>query len=667
MSQSGPSIWGADEVGDDEETYDQDSARKYAVIIAIETTESMLSWVPKCEEDAETAGSNESSCCLLETIKAAYQLMKKKIISNPKDSIGLMIFNAQTGSVTGSDSWSACNFLLDLQPVDAPSIKKIKALIEKCERDPEEVKRMFAPRASQPSEIHQALKACLNRISDRCAKQTEKRIVWITDNTCPLTSSNKPIDTMYKDLREIGVSFDCFFNHPSTPLHPGDFYTSIVESYRSSKPDADPSGPAASLSLLDLDLNSWGEKILKEVLIRRMDKRSAFKIPFKIGEGMEIGVGGFVLVVEQKRKAAILVDPHTSSNEQVKVLTEYIDADSTALVDKKDIVNYFPVGDTKELKTFRRVIFTNDEIERMRTLGLEKGLVLLGFRPRDELSWTHHVKHAYYIYPNEDTFVGSTRAFSALLHSMAKKDKIGYGLLRSRKNDTPTLVAILPQLEVFDEDSRTQLQPPGMHLCILPWADDLNPPPTVTQLDCLEPDENSNHITQLADKIVRKLRVDYMPQRILNPALQYHYDFLAAKYLNEKFEPVEDQSLPWYPLIKERCGSLIRELREEVDKDPRAAESVIPENSVTKKRRRIEDGEGVDVEVVESAFASRKENKLTVSLLKEYLIFKKELPISGKYPLKAELIEMARAFLTKERTKSASGSTSTGNPRKKKA
>jgi hypothetical protein len=147
-----------------------------------------------------------------------------------------------------------------------------------------------------------------------------------------------------------------------------------------------------------------------------------------------------------------------------------------------------------------------------------------------------------------------------------------------------------------------------MHLCILPWADDLNPPPAAklsNHLDCVErlfshfilqnlclflflshlisrtlweAGESSNQITQLAAQIVRKvsiplriqndkpltslrfhcfinhhekLKLRYSPNNIRNPALQYHYDFLAAKYLNEKFEPAEDQSLPRYPDIRE--------------------------------------------------------------------------------------------------------------------
>lgn len=73
-------------------------------------------------------------------------------------------------------------------------------------------------------------------------------------------------------------------------------------------------------------MNKWFQKVLKDASTREIKKRSAFKIPFKIGEGLEIGIHGFVLVVEEKRKAPILVDPHTSSNDQVKVVTEHIDA-----------------------------------------------------------------------------------------------------------------------------------------------------------------------------------------------------------------------------------------------------------------------------------------------------------------------------------------------------
>ncbi|KAA1114712.1 ATP-dependent DNA helicase II subunit 1 [Puccinia graminis f. sp. tritici] len=231
MSQAAASIWGPDEEIDDEEAYNQDALRKDALIIAIEATESMLAWAPKSRENASTGEPTQFSCCLLETIKVAYKLMRQKIISNPKDSIALMVFNTEVGSVTGTEIWKSCNFLQDLQPVDAPSIKKLKTLIEKCERDPKEVKRMFAPQTENPNEIPQALAACANRFMERCVKLASKRILWITDNTSPLSSSNTEhaqnitaSTWRYQDIIEIKVKFQFAFYNVSTPFREGDFY-----------------------------------------------------------------------------------------------------------------------------------------------------------------------------------------------------------------------------------------------------------------------------------------------------------------------------------------------------------------------------------------------------------------------------------------------------------
>lgn len=519
---------------------------------------------------------------------------------------------------------------------------------------------MFAPQAESPHQIPEAFRASLNRFKECVPKEASKRLFWITDNPRPLSHANeeesrriKICMTLCKDLMETGIQIEPFFDQTSEPFEINDFYASVLECSRDSNLTSS-SEPQESRPFVNLEPAVWFSKLVKDASMREIEKRSAFKIRFKIGDGLEISVSGFVLVVEEKRRGYIVVDPQTSNRDEVKYVTEYIDADSTAVVDKQNIVNYFPIGNEKELKSFRRVIFTNDEVEKIRTLGLDTGLILLGFRPKNELLWKDHVKHSYYIYPNEDEFLGSTRAFSALLHSMARKEKIGYGLLRTRKNDTPALVAILPQLEVFDTPTSTQIQPPGMHLCLLPWADDMNPPPTVTQYDCFtEPGQNKHPAIELAGKIIRKLKVAYAPNNTRNPALQYHYDFLAAKYLNEPFEPAIDQSLPLYSSIQERCGDLIKELKEEIDRDPRAEATIVP-TTLSKKRRRIEDGEGVDTEVVESAFASRREKTLTVLQLKEYLIFHKQLSVGGKAPLKAELIKLAGSYIV-TKTKGASG------------
>lgn len=56
------------------------------ILFAIEATESMLRVESSDDEETKT-------CKLVEALKVVHQLMRKKIISNPRDRIGVMIYN----------------------------------------------------------------------------------------------------------------------------------------------------------------------------------------------------------------------------------------------------------------------------------------------------------------------------------------------------------------------------------------------------------------------------------------------------------------------------------------------------------------------------------------------------------------------------------------------
>ncbi|KAG0143357.1 hypothetical protein CROQUDRAFT_661353 [Cronartium quercuum f. sp. fusiforme G11] len=394
--------------------------------------------------------------------------------------------------------------------------------------------------------------------------------------------------------------------------------------------------------------------MIKDASTRESKKRSLFKIPFKLMDGLEIGVNGYALVVEEKRRAYTWVDQHSSIIQEVKPIIEYIDSQSTAIVQPKDIVNYFPIGDPKESKKLRKIIFNKDELEKIRNAESNIGITLLRFRPKDELKWKYHIKHSYFIFPNEELFTGSIRTFTALVKSMYKKDKIGYGIFRSRKNGTPSLVAMLPQLELYDEETHSQIQPTGIHLCILPWADEIRPLVIPPPLDILIGDETEEESLAInaARKMAKKMKLTYAPDNIRNPGLNYHYDYLAAKCCNLPFEKDIDQSLPWYNTIEKRSGTYISQLNEQINEDPRVDE-VTTTSSGTKKdsskrRRMTEDGEGVDLELIISAFESRKEKTLVVQQLKDFLIHKKVIKSTGKAPLKPELIEKVKQVLIEE-------------------
>ena len=110
----------------------------------------------------------------------------------------------------------------------------------------------------------------------------------------------------------------------------------------------------------------------------------------------------------------------------------------------------------------------------LRTLDLEPGIKLLGFKDRSELTFEDNVRHSLFIYPDEDSYAGSRRTFTALLSSMVKKGKIGLVCALTRRNASPSFCALLPQEE---DKSGGWAEPSGFHLIPLPFADDIRTAP----------------------------------------------------------------------------------------------------------------------------------------------------------------------------------------------
>jgi hypothetical protein len=54
------------------------------------------------------------------------------------------------------------------------------------------------------------------------------------------------------------------------------------------------------------------------------------------------------------------------------------------------------------------VFFTADDVKSFRTLDLEPGLKLLGFKDSTELAFEDNIKHSLFIYPDEAVRVKST-------------------------------------------------------------------------------------------------------------------------------------------------------------------------------------------------------------------------------------------------------------------
>lgn len=78
------------------------------------------------------------------------------------------------------------------------------------------------------------------------------------------------------------------------------------------------------------------------------------------------------------------------------------------------------------------------------------------------------------------TYTGSTRTFAALLKSCLKFDRHALALCRFRRNVGPEFAVLIPQEETFGRDGG-QEDPPGFHVIVLPYADDIrNQPKNIT-------------------------------------------------------------------------------------------------------------------------------------------------------------------------------------------
>merc|ERR1712137_1316770 len=204
---------------------------------------------------------------------------------------------------------------------------------------------------------------------------------------------------------------------------------------------------------------------------------------------------------------------------------------------------------------------------------------------------------------------------------MNAKDKIAIARFTQRDNTAPYMVALLPQLEQFDDDG-SQLTPPGFHVVYLPYADDIR------RLTLPKTQRASADQVEKAKQVVKKLRIRFDSRSFENPMLQKHYATLQALALDrEQIEAVPDYVLPDSEGMKQ-FAPLVQELRDVIygPESEDTKDVKLLQKSMGKKRVRqpTEDGEddkkkiqklSTDEDYLDESLV----NKLRIPDLKAYL------------------------------------------------
>ncbi|OCF77287.1 hypothetical protein I204_01274 [Kwoniella mangroviensis CBS 8886] len=549
----------------------------------------------------------------------------------------------------------------------------------------------------------------------------DKRVFLVTDNDYPPGSkmNREPARTVYGDLSSYGISINTFFvDRPDHKFNPTLYWNDILQREPDENaPEEDAPPDADGLAELAEVMN---DLVIRHAP-KRVQFSIPLKFGGKDGE-IEIGISGYAMVSTQGKGQPKLVRMRGQTVEEVQIKSEYTSAETGAVLKDTEIGQAFQFGNESTVKNViepnwwesaehqveqqmvadeilrldkerrqkedegedaevsetggmqrkeklqpgdekpkvvarTRLQFTNDEVAEFKSMGLKPQIKILGFQSPDHLAFEENLKHSYFIYPNENEYTGSTRTFAALLKSCIKFNKHALAISRFRTNTQPEFCVLIPQEETFTKDGG-QDQPPGFHVIILPFRDDIRRPPKNMIENLLASDRQA----KLMSNIVKRLRIKaghYRSEAYPNPALAYHYAQLQSLAFEEDFDPSSaagqdlDKTFPkWWGMHK-AAGEFMSEFNKSIEEDDRAVESLKGGTKRTTKAAAEEVIDEADLKDLRGLWKLDKLDKAKVQEIRDYAKFHK-ISLNGKTK-KGDMVGILSWYFQNEQTEDTSG------------
>lgn len=595
-------------------------------------------------------------------LKSAYALMQQRIISNPNDMMGVLLYGTERSKFSGEDESSAnpayphCYLLSDLDVPAAEDVKAIKTLVE----DEDEFEKLIVPSDEKVSMANVLF--CANQIFTTKAPNFSSRRLFIVTNDDDPHANDKAAKSSAavraKDLYDLGVAIELFpISKPDQGFDKRKFYDDIVYNQLPTDPEAPAPISAATKTSSTGDGISLLSSLLSNINSKAVARRALFSnLPLEFGPNFKISVKGYIIFKRQEPKRSCYVWLNGEKAQIATGITTRTAEDTARTIEKVEIKKAYKFGG-------EQIPFTPEEISSLRNFG-DPVIRIIGFKPISMLPIWANLKPATFIYPSEEDYVGSTRVFAALHKQLLSSQKMGVVWYIARTNAAPVIAALYPGAEQRDADTdgtATQTMPPGLWLIPLPYADDIRQNPEITTL-IRAPEPLIDRMRTVVQQLqLPKARYD--PAKYPNPALQWHYRILQALALDEELpERAEDKTVPRYKQIDKRAGGYALEWSQELQEQHRAWEKADGGPSMGTgagikraapagdaegaKRVKVENDKQAEVEDGEmgKAFEENGVRKLTVPVLQGWLRGK-GLDAKGK---KGELVERVEEWFERK-------------------
>lgn len=147
-------------------------------------------------------------------LKCAYSLMQQRIISNPNDMMGVLLFGTVKSRFQDEDenskglSYPHCYLLTDLDIPAAADVKRLRTLVD----DEDESNDLLQPSSNEVSMANVLF--CANQIfTTKAPNFSSRRLFLVTDNDTPHAKDKalrSAAAVRAKDLYDLGVIIELF-------------------------------------------------------------------------------------------------------------------------------------------------------------------------------------------------------------------------------------------------------------------------------------------------------------------------------------------------------------------------------------------------------------------------------------------------------------------------
>ena len=162
-------------------------------------------------QPAESEGDKkaDTDSAVTAALKSAYQIMQQRIIAQPKDKMGILLFGTKGSKFQEKEGeWPHCYLLTDL---DVPEAGDVKALRDLANGD-EDASKILVP-SREPVSMANVFFCAARLFTTNAPNFGSRRLFIITDNDEP-QAGNKAMKasaaTKAKDLYDLGVIIELF-------------------------------------------------------------------------------------------------------------------------------------------------------------------------------------------------------------------------------------------------------------------------------------------------------------------------------------------------------------------------------------------------------------------------------------------------------------------------